>query len=106
MKRINPVIDPVKTGKNIKRIMQAKGLAVKDIQSMMGLGSSQSVYHWLEGKSLPSLDNIYALSEIFRLPVDELLCGNRKTVFVSFPISNRVRHIYAYYERISNNKAG
>jgi hypothetical protein len=32
MKRKYPVIDMVRTGQNIKRIMQKNGLRVKDIQ--------------------------------------------------------------------------
>ena len=106
MKKHCPVIDPVRTGRNIKRIMQAKGLSVKDIRSFLELGSSQSVYHWLEGKSLPTVDNLYALSEILGLPVDALLCGNRKAVFAAFLINTRSRHIYAYYERIYKKQAG
>ena len=106
MKKHCPVIDTVKTGRNIKRIMQEKGLSVKDIRSFLELGSSQSVYHWLEGKSLPTVDNLYALSDILGLPVDALLCGNRKAVYASFPIDNRARHIYAYYERIYKKQAG
>ena len=99
MKRTYPVVDMVKTGQNIKRIMQAKGLTVKDIQEFLELGTPQGVYHWFDGRSMPTLDNLYALSELFRLPVDALLIGNRKYVCTSYwnPISRR---LYAYYERL------
>ena len=40
MKRTYPVVDMVKTGQNIKRIMQARGLTVKDIQEFI-IGSLQ-----------------------------------------------------------------
>lgn len=78
MKRKYPVIDMVKTGHNIKRIMAAKGLKVKDIQSFLELSAPQAVYHWLSGKSMPTIDNLYALSELFCTPMDMLLIGNRK----------------------------
>ena len=34
-------------------------------------------YHWLNGRSLPSIDNVYALSELFSVPIDKIICGNR-----------------------------
>ena len=32
-------------------------------------------YHWLDGQSLPSLDNLYALSKILGVPMDRLIIG-------------------------------
>ena len=78
MKRKYPVIDMARTGQNIKRIMKLKGLKVKDIQEFLELSTPQSIYHWFDGRNLPTIDNLYALSELFHLPVDALLVGNRK----------------------------
>lgn len=78
MKRKYPVIDIYRTGQNIKKIMQLKGLTVKDIQEYLELSTPQSIYHWFDGRNLPTLDNLYALSELFHLPVDILLKGNRR----------------------------
>ena len=44
----------------------------------MGLGIVLSVYHWLNGISMPTVDNLYALSELFQLPMDEIVRGNRR----------------------------
>ncbi len=63
MKRRYPVIDIAKTGKNIKRIMKNQGYTVKDVQRFLGLGTPQGIYHWFDGRCLPTLDNLYALSE-------------------------------------------
>ena len=99
MKRTYPVVDTVKTGQNIKMIMLARGFTVRDIQEFLGLGAPQGIYHWFDGRSMPTLDNLYALSELFRLPVDALLIGNRKYVCKMYmdPMSRR---LYAYYERL------
>ena len=99
MKRTYPVVDMVKTGQNIKRIMQARGLTVKDIQEFLMLGTPQGIYHWFDGRSMPTLDNLYALSELFRLPVDALLIGNRKYVCKMY-WDPTARRLYAYYERL------
>ena len=99
MKRTYPVVDMVKTGQNIKRIMQARGLTVKDIQEFLELGTPQGIYHWFDRRSMPTLDNLYALSELFRLPVDALLIGNRKYVCTAY-WDPMYRRLYAYYERL------
>ena len=72
-----PVIDKVKTGQQIRRLMDIRGLSVTDIQQYLGLSTLQAVYHWLNGRSLPTIDNIYALSDLFRVPMDAIICGNR-----------------------------
>ena len=99
MKRTYPVVDMVKTGQNIKRIMQTRGLTVKDIQEFLELGTPQGIYHWFAGRSMPTLDNLYALSELFQLPVDALLIGNRKYVCTAYwnPL---YRRLFVYYERL------
>ncbi|WP_294581542.1 helix-turn-helix domain-containing protein [uncultured Thomasclavelia sp.] len=75
---MNPSIDPIKTGLKIKTLMIQNGITARDIQEELSLGCVQSVYRWLNGKSLPSVDNLYALSYIFNVTVDELICGNRE----------------------------
>ena len=59
---INAAIDPVKTGENIREAMNHKNLTVRDITLALGLSTPNSVYKWLRGDTVPSIDNIYALS--------------------------------------------
>lgn len=77
MKKQFPTIDKVSTGKQIRRLMNSLGLTVVDVQRYMGFSTQQAVYHWLSGRNLPTLDNIYALSELFKVPMDQIICGNR-----------------------------
>lgn len=99
MKRKYPVIDMVRTGQNIKHIMQRKGMTVKDIQEYLELSTPQSIYHWFDGRNLPTVDNLYALSELFHLPVDALLKGSRKYENVSFQEAVCQRML-VYYESL------
>ena len=103
-----PVINMKATGENIKRIMKINGLKVNDIRDNLRLSSSQSVYHWLSGISLPSLDNMYALSELFNVSIDSIIRGNRRYGAVKkceekFLLHNR---LLTYYKRINELKAG
>ncbi len=52
------MIDVKRTGENIKRIMMIHGMSVKDIQEFLELSTSQSIYHWFDGRNLPTLDII------------------------------------------------
>ncbi|MBR0396868.1 MAG: helix-turn-helix transcriptional regulator [Eubacterium sp.] len=72
-----PTIDKVKTGQKIKKLLRQRGISVKDVQDYLGLACVQGIYHWLDGRSLPTVDNLYALSELLVVPVDCLLVGNR-----------------------------
>lgn len=100
-----PKIDMYRTGQNIKRIMQKRGLTVRDIQDYLGLSAQQSIYHWFEGRSMPSVDNLYALSGLFHVPVDDMLCGSRKEQFYFCKNPCRER-LYVYYLKCLELKAG
>ena len=93
-----PRIDVYKTGQNIKRIMNRQGLTVRDIQKYLGLSAPQSIYHWFDGRSLPTMDNLYALSELLGMPMDTLLCGNRKKNYEFYERSTH-KLVFAYYEK-------
>lgn len=73
-----PHIDMYKTGQNMKNMMQRRGLTVRNLQEYLKLATPQSIYHWFEGRNLPTIDNLYALSALFHVPVDALICGNRE----------------------------
>ncbi len=101
-----PLIDKRETGLNIRRIMDGRGITVKDVQQYLALGSVQSVYHWLNGMSMPTIDNLYALSEMFQIPIDDIVCGNRKAPVPAVgqdPV--RSRRLYTYYEKIHRDLA-
>ena len=106
MRILFPVIDKKKTGIHLRRIMDERALSVKDVQQYLGLGSIQSVYHWLNGISMPTIDNLYALSELFQLPVDEMLCGNRLYDYkAAGRQSAHVKRLQAYHDRLLEHKA-
>lgn len=98
-----PTINLYETGQKIKAIMTRKGLSVRDVQEYLGLTTPQSVYHWINGRNLPTIDNLYALSELFSIPVDEMLSGNRKSNY-SFATVLVRKHVLVYYEKLNKNK--
>lgn len=68
-----PVIDMEATGQNIIRLRKARGLTVRDIQAFFGFEEPQAIYKWQRGKSLPTVDNLYALGVLLEVPMEEIL---------------------------------
>ncbi len=99
------VIDVKATGRNIKGIMDSRGLTVKDVSRYLGFSAPQSVYHWLQGKSLPSVDNLYALSKWLSTPMDSIIVGHRR-INHSEEDGQLYDRINLYYEKIRNLKVG
>ena len=66
-------ISKEETGKRIRRLLAECGITVRDVQEELELDSPQSVYKWLKGKALPSLDNLLVLGCMLDLPVEQLL---------------------------------
>ncbi len=95
-----PVIDKKKTGVNLRRLMDERGFTVKDVQQYLELGSVQSVYHWLNGLSMPTVDNLYALSYLFQVPVDYMICGNRRRILTD-ENQAQIRRLCEYNDKIN-----
>ena len=68
-----PVIDLPATGANIRRLRQTKGLSVQDLQQFFGFEEPQAIYKWQRGQSLPTVDNLYALSALLDVPMNDIL---------------------------------
>ena len=67
------MIDMQKTGWRIKEICDKQRITVKQIQEELNIGSFQSIYSWFHGKTLPSLDNFYALCKLLHVSMDSMI---------------------------------
>ena len=68
-----PVIDMKKTGANIRRLRLINHLTVNYISEALGFTTGIAVYKWQRGLSLPSVDNLLALSKMFKVSMNEIL---------------------------------
>lgn len=89
MKRF-PVIDPIATGKNIIRLRVERGMSVRDLQAYFGFEEPQAIYKWQQGKSLPSVDNLYALGALFEVPMEDILVSRTSQLNLMI-VSSRLR---------------
>ena len=72
-----PVIDLVATGANIIRLRKERGYSVTDLQEFFWFESPQEIYKWQQGKTLPSTDNLFALSQFLEVTIEEILVAEK-----------------------------
>ena len=68
-----PSVDLNQTGKNICILRERSGISVRELQELLGFATPQAIYKWQHGDSLPTVDNLVALSVIFAVPIDEIV---------------------------------
>ncbi|MBP3761805.1 MAG: helix-turn-helix transcriptional regulator [Ruminococcus sp.] len=72
-----PVIDVKATGSNIKQIIKSKGFRIADVQARCGFNTPQAIFKWLRGDSVPTIDNLIILADMFDLPIDKIIIITR-----------------------------
>ena len=68
-----PTIDLAATGAHIRQLRLEQGYSIQDLQAYLGLEHPQAIYHWQHGRNLPSVDNLYALSKPWGVPMDKII---------------------------------
>ena len=89
-----PTIDVKETGKKIRYYMQLNHLKVSDVQEYLCLACPQTIYHWMKGVSIPSVDHLYALSDLFGVTMDEIVQRKKETPHSSFYIKDCIKFCY------------
>ena len=82
----NHMIDIKKTGQRIKNVCDTQGVTVKQIQKELHIGSFQSIYSWFQGKTLPSLDNFYALCKLLCVSMDSMIVEHETNDILIIPV--------------------
>lgn len=95
-------MDMMMTGYLIKRLVSESGYTVSEVQNRLGLSCPQPIYRWCKGQNLPSLDNLFILSgmlglhmEDFLMQKDEKLC-----IAVVSESGDREKRVLFYNKRI------
>lgn len=71
------IVDLKATGENIIRLREERGLTVKELQEMFGFATPQSIYKWQQGQAMPTVDNLFTLSEIFGVSIEDIVVVNK-----------------------------
>ena len=68
-----PMVSLEKTGRRMKEKVKECGDTTKEIMEYMGFRHPKSIYAWYRGDSLPTLENMIALSVLLHVSVNELI---------------------------------
>ncbi|MDR1495623.1 MAG: helix-turn-helix domain-containing protein [Clostridiales Family XIII bacterium] len=58
--------------------MAERGFGPVFICGQFGIGSLQTVYNWMNGRNLPSIDHLYDLSMLLTVPIDDIIVPARR----------------------------
>ena len=92
-----PAIDPVETGRNIVRLRKERGLSVRDIQAWFNFEEPRAIYKWQSGQTLPSIDNLYALSVLLEVPMDSVIVGTKTVQYTEPQEIPAAHHLYLQF---------
>ena len=72
-------IDMKATGANIRSYIKSNKMRIADIQSVFGFNTPQAIYKWMRGDTMPTIDNIVVLAEIFGVGIGDIVAVRRKS---------------------------
>ena len=70
-------INMAATGANIRNMMKARNIKVKDIQAVCGFGTPQAIFKWMRGDCMPALDNMIIIADMFGCTMDDIVVVDR-----------------------------
>ncbi|MFI3212698.1 MAG: helix-turn-helix transcriptional regulator [Eubacteriales bacterium] len=82
------------SGEKMRQFRLVKKLSVEDVRKYMKFESVQAIYKWEQGKCFPTVDNLFALAELYGVNPSELLVREPKTL----------QNIYSAFEWQKNLK--
>ena len=70
-------LDNVATGRNICKLMKERGITAKMLQDIFGFTTTQAIYKWFRGASMPTVDNLVILADVLGTTIDEIIVRHR-----------------------------
>ena len=67
-----PMINAAATGRNIANLRKDRGLTVRQVQEALCI-NRQTVFKWQRGDTLPTLDNLVILADLFNVKLDDIV---------------------------------
>ena len=65
------------TGANIKNMMRARNIKVKDVQAECGFGTPQAIFKWMRGDCMPTIGNMLIIADMFGCTMDDIVVVNK-----------------------------
>lgn len=96
-------MDMIMTGSLIKRLVSEAGYSVAEVQKRLGLSCPQPIYRWYKGKNLPSVDNLFILSGMLGLHMEDFLIQKNEKLWLIESRNNQffLRRFLGYIRKFS-----
>lgn len=98
------VIDMQRTGRQLKAKCDKRGVTVRQIQEKLHIGSFQSVYSWFQGKTLPNLDNFYALAKLLGVPMESMIVEKKEPMAGDYRMAGHSYDVMLEISRMEDKK--
>lgn len=72
-----PRIDMKRTGANIAAMRKSRNISISRLQKELGFNTPQAIYKWQRGETVPTLDNLVILAELFGVTISEIVAVTR-----------------------------
>ena len=70
-------IDMKTTGANIKSFIKNRKMKIAEVQAAFGFNTPQAIYKWMRGDTVPTIDNIVVLADMFGVGIGDIIAVKR-----------------------------
>ena len=68
-----PAIDMLNTVANISALRKQNNLTIREVQDALGFNTPQAIFKWQRGETLPTLDNLVILADLFHVTISDII---------------------------------
>lgn len=76
------------TGRVLNNKIRKSGYTIAQIQKELNLSCPQPIYRWMNGQTMPSIDNLYKLSRILKVHMEDLVVPMQDDVWILYTSRN------------------
>lgn len=99
-KDISVSLDMLMTGQVLRNLIRKRGYTIAEIQRELQLSCPQPIYRWMRGQTMPSIDNLYKLSVLLKVHMEDLVIPRQDEVWILQDIQNLfgLRRLLRYHK--------
>lgn len=81
---IKSAVDSKKTGLRIKDLRIQNNFSVRQLQYYFKFTTPQAIYAWEKGNSIPSIDNLLLLANLFNVSITDILVTQSEKILYTY----------------------
>ena len=75
-------LDMMMSGQVLNHMIRKSGYTISEIQKELQLSCPQPIYRWINGQTMPSIDNLYKLSRLLNVHMEDLVLARQDEVWI------------------------